>query len=149
MKIRLLGNEKLKKLLKEFPSLIFTDKDDYDILLWHLGRIDTILKKSIVLFNSDENILQKNIQAYVISYGHNTKSTITISSMDERKIMICTQRKIRDIYGNVIEPQEFQVDYNQTEGSSSEILACFSLALVCGYRQLIKQNNLGSICPPF
>lgn len=136
MQIKLIGPENLKEMISKLSSEAFdfstTEYDDYDVLLWHLGAVDFVIKKSIVLFNSDENRLKENAKVYMISYGHSTKATITISSMKDGKIMICIQRAIQDKYGNIIEPQEFQVNYSGNEDYSTEILACCSLALVCG-----------------
>lgn len=131
----MVGSESLKNYISKFSSEMFefsNENDHYDILLWHFGTVDDLLNKSIVLFNSDENKFTKNAEAYIISYGHSSKATITISSMEEGHVMICIQRAIEDIYGNTVEPQEFQVNFSGDDDYSTEILACCSLALVCG-----------------
>lgn len=45
----------------------------------------------------------------VITYGFNSKSTLTISSAIEDKVIICLQRDIADKNKNIVEAQEFEV----------------------------------------
>lgn len=133
MKIKLIGPKILRTYISKFSlnALQYSD-DDYDILLWHKGSVNTILDQSIILFNSDENRFLHDAKAYLISYGHNSKATVTISSIEDGQIMICLQRAIEDINGNMIEPQEVLVNYKETDTNSTEILACCTFALVSG-----------------
>lgn len=45
----------------------------------------------------------------VITFGFNTKATITISSVKEEKIIVCLQRDIEKIDGKIIEIQEKEI----------------------------------------
>lgn len=75
-----------------------------------------ILKEMIknakyLIINSDieENLkLLENIKATVITYGFNSKATITASSVGEDEIIICVQRTIKNKSGNNIELQEIK-----------------------------------------
>lgn len=60
-----------------------------------------------VIINLDFNKIEK--QNKVISYGYNSKSDITISSIDEDEALIYIQKEITSIFGRKIEPQEVKV----------------------------------------
>ena len=49
----------------------------------------------------------------VITFGFNTKSTITISSVKEEKIIVCLQRDIKMLNGKIIESQEKEIKLNK------------------------------------
>ena len=57
-----------------------------------------------VIINLDFNKIEK--QNKFISYGYNSKSDITISSIDEDEALIYIQKEITSIFGRKIEPQE-------------------------------------------
>ena len=42
----------------------------------------------------------------MITYGFNSKSTVTISSVKEDKILVCMQRDIEKSDGKIVEAQE-------------------------------------------
>ncbi len=72
-------------------------------------------KNLILNLDLNENLLQKikdenYIPNKVISLGYNSKSDITVSSVEEDEILICIQNTITSIYGKKIEPQEIKVD---------------------------------------
>lgn len=46
----------------------------------------------------------------IISYGYNSKSDITVSSVEDDQVLICIQNTIKSIYGRNIEPQEIKVN---------------------------------------
>lgn len=79
-----------------------------------------IMKKVIdnskyLIINQDFN---KNLEEYkiegkkVITYGYNSKSDITISSVKEEKSMISLQKNIESIYGKNVEIQEIKANVN-------------------------------------
>ena len=66
-----------------------------------------------VIFNSDitENLnLLEDLSFKLITYGFNPKATVTTSSVEEGKIMICIQRTITNLKENEIELQEITRD---------------------------------------
>lgn len=68
-----------------------------------------ISKVKYLIINADEEIdlsMLENVSINVITYGFNSKSTVTTSSVKEDSILICLQRSIHDILGKEIEPQE-------------------------------------------
>ena len=65
-------------------------------------------------FNSNLEIIH-NLKLSVITYGFNSKSTITASSVDDSNgILICLQRSIKNINNKIIEPQEIKI-YNKED----------------------------------
>jgi len=61
-----------------------------------------------------ENLsLLENLDLMLITYGYNSKATITASSVEESKMMICLQRNIINVYKEKIEPQEFQIEVTE------------------------------------
>ena len=63
-----------------------------------------------IIFNLDLNKEITNAESKKISFGYNSKSDITISSVKDDEIMICIQNTIESIYGKKVEPQEVKVD---------------------------------------
>ena len=74
----------------------------------------------------------------IITYGFNQKSTITASSVEE-ELIICIQRKIRDINGKMIEPQEIKVKRigKKLSNNVHNLMGIASLLLIYGEKQLI------------
>jgi len=71
-----------------------------------------IEKANYLIINADEEInldLLQNLKVNVITYGFNSKSTITASSVKDENILLCIQRNIQDINKNPIEPQEISI----------------------------------------
>ena len=51
----------------------------------------------------------ENINSTVITYGFGGKCTITASSVEEERIMICLQRNVNNIKNVQVEPQEISI----------------------------------------
>ncbi len=102
--------------------------------------IANIIKKAkYLIMNSDEKILLdeiKMISGNIITYGFNTKSTITTSSVNEESILVCIQRTIKNRLEEVIESQEIEVKNATYRVNTSIIMGIFSILLVCGKQQL-------------
>ncbi len=75
-----------------------------------------------VIFNTDiqENLdLLEDLSFKLITYGFNSKATITTSSIEENKIMVCIQRNIQNVQGKVVEPQELKLELEHNENTYS------------------------------
>ena len=79
---------------------------------------EIISKTKYLILNEDIEIkilkeinIEKPIK--VITFGFNTKATITISSVREEKIIVCLQRDIEKIDGEIIETQEKEIKINK------------------------------------
>lgn len=79
-------------------------------------ELNKILKNAKnVIINVDSNVDYGEIDVIdcnLITYGFNSKSSITISSVTEDDVLICVQRNIYNNYGE-IEPQEIKLENNQ------------------------------------
>lgn len=91
-------------------------------------------KNSIILLNSDQknkiNIIDF-IPHYIITYGFNKKSTVTLSSIKTdiyQTIQLCLQRSIPTLSGKYVYEQEFSI--NCQLGNINSILAAFTAAIV-------------------
>lgn len=73
---------------------------------------DIIKKAKYLVINSDEEISLnslENIDLNVITFGFNSKSTITVSSVRDEGILLCIQRNMLLASGDKIEPQEISI----------------------------------------
>lgn len=133
LKIAIIGNFKatkkaLNSIFKESKKLNIINIDqnfnkkniDCNILIISKplpSKIIDFPSNCIVLLNLD-NIKKQNIKIYssnIITYGTNSKSTVTFSSveeMEQNKIQFCIQNSIKSFSGNIIYEQEFPVYFN-------------------------------------
>lgn len=86
-----------------------------------------------VILNSD--LLSKfrileDFNLIVITYGFNNKSTFTISSIEDNKIIICLQRIIKNIRERKYEPQEFWIEKSENTETSA-IIGTKIVELMC------------------
>ena len=97
-----------------------------------MDELNKLLKnaKNIVI-NMDANINWKElniISANIITYGFNSKSSITISSVTDDDVLICVQRNINSNYGE-IELQEIKIENNNSY-SIYDLIAVLILFLI-------------------
>ncbi|MBR1802820.1 MAG: hypothetical protein IJ777_02470 [Clostridia bacterium] len=132
------NENKLKHLLKESSSnnhIFYLHKDNvsnvrnitFETIL--IGKPIEISKEKVrslvqkanyLILNSDrkENVeILKELNLNLITYGLNSKCTITTSSIGEEQMMICLQRGIEIPSGKMIEPQEFLLKIENEEDS--------------------------------
>lgn len=87
-----------------------------------------ILLKNVkyLVINSDIGCnlnLLDNLEMTVITYGFNSKSTITASSVNEEEVLVCVQRNILDVKKRKIEPQEIKREMQNDARSTMAITA--------------------------
>lgn len=113
----------IKKINKEKnTTIILTTHDTGDIEAL-TKRVILIGKGRVLLDGSFNGLIKKyshkviNIKykgkisdLKVITYGFNSKSTVTASSVTEEEMLICVQRNIINIKGKKIEPQEINIE---------------------------------------
>lgn len=98
--------------------------------------------KNIIL-NSDivENLeMVKNLNLSVITYGFNSKATVTMSSLDDDNMLVCLQRNIRDIDGTIIEQQELYVNLQDKAGRINNTKRLGMLTTKLFYKGKTKEN---------
>lgn len=78
------------------------------------------------------NVLD-NLELTVITYGFNSKATITASSVEEDSILLCIQRNIKDIKQNIIEAQEIKIEIEaQMEKQVDNMMGIETVLLLYG-----------------
>ena len=104
--IKNLRNIKFEEII--FLENIELSSDEYKYMK------ELISKERFLILNGDIKIdilekieMQEPIQ--IITFGFNSKSTITISSVREENAIICLQRDIKKANGEILEKQEKQI----------------------------------------
>ena len=102
-KIAIVNEENVNKYInKEIDMLVIEDEI---VQTKYLEQLCNHSKYILLQDNVNLNIkLEKN--SNVITFGFNHKSTVTVSSISEEKIIICVQREIKSFKNKLIEPQE-------------------------------------------
>ncbi len=152
---RILDN-KLNSVNKEHTVILINDKSIDNmknirfetILVTGLTRVkdgeemlNELFKNSkYLIVNADmESDLEiiNNMKLNVITFGFNSKSTITASSVEEN-LLICLQRKIVDINKNVLEPQEIRVkiENRKLSGCHHNLMGIASVLLIYGKKEI-------------
>lgn len=96
----------LKKLLKNTKYLV----------------VNTDLKNNLKLLGE--------LNLTVITYGFNSKATITISSSVEDKILVCLQRDMEDKNKNVIEAQE--IEFKEDKQNINNLMGITAILIIYG-----------------
>ena len=68
----------------------------------------------------------------VITFGFNSKSTITASSVTDESILLCVQRNVVLINGNQMEPQEISIRKVEEKLPTNIMLGIATLLLLYG-----------------
>ena len=117
----------------------------FDVLVIH-ENIDGLLKSSkyledivnrscYVIINSDikNNLLLKSLSGNIITYGFNSKATITISSIKEENTMLCIQRAMQGINKEIIEEQEINIEIEKNNVNKLyNVLVIFTILRIYG-----------------
>lgn len=103
----------------KFETIIITRKFRKVKLLKELLKN---VKYVVVNSDIDTNLrLLDNVQAVVITYGFNSKATITASSVKEDEILLCIQRNIENKNGQKIDLQEIKVEIKENPNCTMAI----------------------------
>ncbi len=96
-------------------------------------------EKGIIIVNADDSeIIQflHGLKYYTITYGFNSKASITTSSIGDdvykENFMCCLQRTISVKDGLLIEPQEYRIKITSNDFDSYSVLAAATFAIVNG-----------------
>ncbi len=100
--------------------------------------LNEIFKKTrYLVINADMDVnleeIIDSVELNIITFGFNSKSTITASSVEEEPL-ICVQRKVINIDGKTIEPQEIKVKIVDKSISTSNhnMMGITSILLIYG-----------------
>ncbi len=132
LQIIAINSKSIENLINiKFETIVIIDSIDklYD-KMENLRKI--IINAEYLIINTDlniENEILNDIKIKTITYGLKQKSTITASSIQEESIIICIQRKIRNIQDEIIEPKETKINIQHNK-KIYEILAIYSIIIL-------------------
>lgn len=128
--------ENLKNIKFETVIIMANNKKIFS----KMGIVKNIISKSkFLIVNADEEInlsLIEDMNLNVITYGFNSKSTITASSVKEDNVMLCVQRNIQNANEEKIEPQEICVEKTSPRVATSTIMGIATILLLYGEQEL-------------
>lgn len=128
----------------KFETIIIMSNNKTTILNESKLNNENVVKKIIdnakyLVVNADEEInlnLLQETNGKVITYGFNSKSTITASSVKEDSILLCVQRNIENLEGNNIELQEFNINKSNTKTPTHIVMGLATALLMYGIEEL-------------
>lgn len=97
-----------------------------------------------VVINMDTNVDNEEINVInsnIITYGFNSKSSITISSVTDDDVLICVQRNIYNNYGE-IEVQEIKLENNENYNIYDLIVVLVLFLLYLQGQDMININGI-------
>jgi UDP-N-acetylmuramate-alanine ligase len=129
-----------------FDIMIYTDRaektpePDHMRYSAAMGRFFSLMSdKGVAIVNADDSgllSLLQGLKQHVVTYGFNTKASITTSSVGdsvlENNFICCLQRTISARNGAVIEPQEYKLELEASGFDTHSVLAAASFAIVNG-----------------
>lgn len=122
----------------KFETIIIMS-NDRKTLLNEKNIIKGIIESAkYLVVNADEEInlnLLQETNVKVITYGFNSKSTVTASSVKEDSILLCVQRNIQNLEGNNIELQEFNINKTNTKMPTSIVMGLATVLLLYGVEE--------------
>lgn len=118
-----------------FETIIINE--NINEILRNSNYINNIIGRSkYLILNSDVcgNLkLLKDNEINILTFGLNSKATITVSSIKDDNILICIQRNFKNISKETIEEQEFNIKINKNNIKKTyNILAIYSVLSVYG-----------------
>ena len=130
-------NKKTIENMKNIKFDIIVANENIENYLKDSKYLEYIMSSAkYLIINSDiENHINSltKISGNVITYGLNLKSSLTISSIKEDNILLCIQRSIKGINGNLIEEQEFNFKIERNNGNKVyNILIIFAILQIFG-----------------
>ena len=133
-------NNKSIKNLRNIKFEIFIIEDSLMKLQENKEYIKDIMKKAkYILLNSDINISEENfkdVELKILSYGLKQKSTITISSIKQEKILISIQRAFKNLNEKIIEQKEVPVELDENSDKNM-----YNLLIKLAIMELISGKN--------
>lgn len=107
--IIIINKNSIKNLINvKFEFLII----DRNIFINNYDLTKIILNSNRIIVNADydENLdAIKNLKLNVITYGMNSKATLTLSSAGEEETLLTLQRAIKNEKKELVEPQEIKI----------------------------------------
>ena len=111
---------------------------------------EIILNTKYLIINGDIEIgILKNIKVEktikIITFGFNSKSTITISSIKDEKIIVCLQRDIEKTNGEIFESQEKEIISQENKNIYNNLVVFIIKEFHNQWKADKIEENLGKI----
>ena len=151
-------NEILKRYLEEQNKVIFLNKNNIDnmknikfetililennIQIKERNMLKQVVKNAKYLITNSDNeknlFVLNNLNVNVITYGFNSKASVTASSVTDEEILLCVQRNIQRVDGKVIENQEIKVNLSKDIHTDlpNNIMGIATLLLIYGKKDV-------------
>lgn len=137
--IMILNKENIENLKNIKFKTIAIFSNNYKILDKRELVKKIIEKSSYLIIDADKEInldLLQDIKVNVITYGFNSKSTITASSVKDEDILLCIQRNVQDINRREIEPQEISIQKINAKIDTNMLMGIATLLLLHGEKKI-------------
>ena len=122
-----------------FDTIVINKKFDK---IYDLNQIINNCKNIIVNTDVDIELEKINmVNTNVITYGFNSKSTITISSVLEDEILLCIQKDIKSNNGK-IEMQEFKIEIEKVHNIYDLIIIATLFLMYISSKNKIHINGI-------
>ena len=92
-------------------------------------------KAKYLIVNSDikSNLELLRHYRHIVTFGFNQQAIITVSSIEKENILICIQKNIQDINGEIIEQQEVNIEIGKNSLTKSyNLMVVFTILIIYG-----------------
>lgn len=128
----------------KFETIVIMSNEKTTILNESKLNEKNVIKRIIdsakyLVVNADEEInlnLLQETNGKVITYGFNSKSTITASSVKEDGVLLCVQRNIENLEGENIELQEFNINKTISKIPTNIVMGLATVLLLYGIEKM-------------
>lgn len=128
----------------KFETIVIMSNEKTTILNESKLNEKNVIKRIIdsakyLVVNADEEInlnLLQETNGKVITYGFNSKSTVTASSVKEDGILLCVQRNIENLEGENIELQEFNINKTISKIPTNIVMGLATVLLLYGIEKM-------------
>lgn len=128
----------------KFETIVIMSNEKTTILNESKLNEKNVIKRIIdsakyLVVNADEEInlnLLQETNGKVITYGFNSKSTITASSVKEDGVLLCVQRNIENLEGKNIELQEFNINKTISKIPTNIVMGLATVLLLYGIEKM-------------
>lgn len=106
-KVTIITKENIHKYTKQKIDILIIEDE-----IEESKELKTLCNQSklIMLYDGVDLEVKLNQNITVVTFGFNHKSTVTISSVNNEKVIMCIQRRIKGLKKQVIEPQEVIIE---------------------------------------
>ncbi len=120
----------------KFETILILENNMQIIKSNSLKKVIKNVKYLIINSDNHENLdVLNNLDLNVVTYGFNSKASVTASSVTEEEILLCIQRNIQRIDRKLVENQEIKIklDKKMHIDKPNNIMGIATLLLLYGF----------------